>query len=176
MTQPKYAPIVSSTAVRDTRRLAAPPPWLAHRPADFADDPHPSRRPNTGIPGPDQGYALLLAERFASRLRLGEGEHAEDVLMGAVMIGLRRAALFGRAPVSADIELGLNLFGYLYGVSEEIVDARARYFSGAANDYWQQRDLAEWVPESTLRMTPAQVRVVLEDEPEAWRDLAGLPD
>jgi hypothetical protein len=176
MTQPKFAPILESSEVRDSLRLPVPPPWKPHRPADFRADPSPPRRPNGGIPGPDQGYALHLAGLLADRLRLGEHEHADDVLAGAVMIGLRRAALFGRAPVKADVELALDLFGYLEGAPEELVDARSRYFAGAAHDYWQQRDLAEWVPEATLRMTPAAVRALLAEEPEAWRDLAGVPD
>jgi len=175
MTQPKFAPILETSEVRDSLRLPVPPPWRTHRPADFRPEPSRRRRPNTGIPGPDQGYALHLAELFTDQLRLAPGEHAEDVLAGAVSIGLRRAALFGRAPVKADIELALHLFGYLEGASEDVIDARGRYFAGVSHDYWQQRDLAEWVPESTLRMTPAQVRTTLADEPEAWRELAGVP-
>ena len=174
MTQPKYAPILESSEVRGVLRLPAPPEWRPHRPADYQPDPSRPRRPNTGIPGPDQGYALRLAELFSDRLRLGENEHAEDVLAGAVAIALRRAALFGRAPVKDDIELALDVFCYLEGGAEEVVDARSRYFAGASHDYWQRRDLAEWVPESTLRMTPAEVRRILADEPEAWRQLAGI--
>ena len=48
---------------------------------------------------------------------LEPGERADDVLAGAVAIGLRRAAIFGRVPIGADIELALRLFKYL--VDEE---------------------------------------------------------
>ncbi len=176
MTQPKFAPILERAEVREVLALPTPAPWEPHRPADFRPDPTSVRPPNTGIPGPDQGYALRLAEELKPELRLAENEHAEDVLSGAVMIGLRRAALFGRAPVRADLEVALNLFGFLEGAPEEVVEARQRYFAGVSHNYWQQRDLAEWVPDSTLRLRPSDVREILADEPEGWRDLAGVPE
>jgi hypothetical protein len=175
MTQPKFAPIIESSEVRDAMKLPAPLPWTAHRPADFTSDPSRPRQPNTGIRGPDQGYALHLAERLAPRLQLSGHEHAEDVLTGAVAIGLKRASLYGRAPVSGDIELALLIFGFLGGASEELVVARGRALGGAHHDYWQQRDLADFVPEATLRMTPAAVRDRMAADPAAWRALTGLP-
>lgn len=176
MTQPKFAPILENVEVREVLALPTPPAWEPHRPADFRADPTSARPPNTGIPGPDQGYALRLADRLKPKLRLADDEHADDVLTGAVAIGLRRAALFGRAPVTADLELALHLFGFLEGAPEDVVESRQRYFSGASHNYWQQRDLAEWVPESTLRLRPSDLRAILADEPESWRDLAGVPE
>ena len=111
--------------------------------------------------GPDQGYALELATRFKDRLALEPGEHAEDVLSGAVAIALRRAAIFGRAPISADIELALRLFGCLVGdrgaaVPGELVAWRREHLAGAAHDYWARRALADAVPEATLRLSPCE--------------------
>ena len=57
-----------------------------------------------GSQGPDQGFALRLARAFRSRLRLGPGEHVADVVVGCVGVALKRAALFGRAPVADDLE------------------------------------------------------------------------
>lgn len=175
MTQPKFAPIVESAEVRDSMRLPVAEPWVAHRPADYRSNPREPRQPNTGIRGPDQGYALHLAERYAGRLVLDESEHAEDVLAGAVAIALKRASLLGRAPVSTDLELALRLFGYLADAAPEIVEARKRAFAGAAHDYWQQRDLADFVPEATLRLTPAIVGERVTQHPSSWRSLSGLP-
>jgi hypothetical protein len=175
MTQPKFAPVAESGEVREAYKLPVAGEWISHRPADYKPSPHPAHRPNTGIPGPDQGYGLYLAERLRDRLEPTGPEHAEDVLSGATMIGLRRAALYGRAPVSHDIELALHLFGYLDPAPpEELVAARQRLFSGIAHDYWQQRDLADLVPEATLRLTPAQVRDALRAVPSSWRTLTGL--
>ncbi|HKH87785.1 MAG TPA: hypothetical protein VKA05_03140 [Acidimicrobiales bacterium] len=174
MTQPKFAPTLESGEVRDILKLPVPEPWTTHRPADYRPAPHRSERPNGGIPGPDQGYALYLAERLHDRLRLTGNERADDVLVGAVMIGLRRASLFGRAPVTADVELALELFGYLDEALPDQIEAREQHFSGAAHDYWQQRDIADGVPESTLRLTLPEVRRRLAADPQAWRALAGV--
>jgi hypothetical protein len=126
-----------------------------------------------GIPGPDQGYALELARRFEDRLVLEPGEHASDVLAGAVAIALRRAALFGRAPVGADVELPLRLFKYIVDEgrtwpSSELVAWRQKHFGGAAHDYWRRRVLADSIPEATLRLKPATIAARLESEPGSW--------
>ncbi|MGH9170429.1 MAG: hypothetical protein ACRD0Z_06110 [Acidimicrobiales bacterium] len=175
MTQPKFAPIIEDSEVRQSMKVPTPLPWVAHRPADYLPEPTAPRKPNTGIPGPDQGYALALAERFAPKLQLSGYEHAADVLAGAVAIALRRASLYGRAPVSGDIELALCLFGFLGEAPAELVEARGRAFGGSHHDYWQQRDLADFVPESTLRLTPAAVRDLLGVDPSSWRTLSGVP-
>lgn len=174
MTQPKYAPILEHSEVRDVRKLPPPLPWRTHRPGEPAARPLGVRAAGRGVAGPDQGYALLLAERYGERLRLAEGEHADDVLHGAVVIGLCRAALFGRAPVSHDIELALHLFGYLEGASDEIIEARSPWFRGLAHDYWRQRELADLVPETTLRLTPRAVADQIAENPGSFQELAGL--
>jgi hypothetical protein len=115
MTQPKFAPILEENEVREGYQLGTPAPWEPHRPGESRPRPRRENLPGLGVPGPDQGYALELATRFKDRLALEPGEHAEDVLSGAVAIALRRAAIFGRAPISADIELALRLFGCLVG-------------------------------------------------------------
>jgi hypothetical protein len=175
MTQPKFAPVVESAEVREAMKLPTPEQWVAHRPADYFADPNATRKPNTGIRGPDQGYALHLAERFEPRLVLVGNEHAEDVLSGAVAIALKRASIFGRAPVSADLELALSLFGFLGEATPDQIAARGRAFAGCHHDYWQQRDRADFVPESTLRLTPAAVSAQLASDPDSWRRLSGLP-
>jgi hypothetical protein len=175
MTQPKFAPVTDRAEVREAYKLPGAGEWHSHRPADYKPSPRARHRPNTGIPGPDQGYALLLAERLGTSLRLTDVEHADDVLAGAVAIALKRASTFGRAPVLGDIELALHLFGFLEGAPEDLVEARERLFAGIAHDYWQQRDLADLIPESTLRLVPAAVREAMTSDPNAWLTLTGLP-
>jgi hypothetical protein len=123
-----------------------------------------------GSPGPDQGYALHLARRFFDRLVLTKGEAPEDVLVGAVVIALRRASLFGRAPITGDIELALQCFSYLSVAPKELLAVRSQRFGGVAHDYWAQRVLAEQIPESTLRRSPSSVASNLDD----WRELIGI--
>ena len=125
--------------------------------------------PTLGRPGPDQGYALALAGRFRDRLKLGEGEHRADVVAGCVAVAMRRAGMFGRAPVVFDLELGFGLFGYLDDAPADLVAWRRPAFAGASHDYWDQRAIVDGIPEATLRMSPADVRGRLGE----WRSLVG---
>ena len=56
---------------------------------------------------------LKLAKRFVNRLILTPGEDVHDVLAGCSAVALKRASLFGRAPVVHDLILVLQLFGFL---------------------------------------------------------------
>ncbi len=156
MAAPDNVPV--PLAERPRGSLALPPPrrWQADRPADL--DRGQPRGPRLGSPGPDQGYALKLAIRFADRVQTEAGEHADDALAGCTAVALRRASLFGRAPVIHDLELALQLWGFLGGAPADLVEFRRPRFAGAAHHYWDQRDVTDLVPEATLRMTPAQVK------------------
>jgi hypothetical protein len=169
MTQPKFAPIQSEDQVREAYRLQTPLPWVADRPADFRAGAMPHGK-GFGTPGPDQGYVLRLLERFEDRLKLGEGELLEDVAAAGAAIALRRAALFGRAPVSHDLELAFILTGCLGEPPADLVEWRRQSFRGMAGHYWELRELAEGVPEPTLRLTPVTVGVQIAD----WRTLLGI--
>ena len=165
MAAPEYVPVPLSEQPRESLRLPPPRPWMADRPADLQRGQPVG--PKLGRPGPDQGYLLKLAERFTDRVELGEGEHAEDAIAGCVAVALRRAALFGRAPVAHDLEMALRLWGFLGGAPEDLVEFRGRLFGGAAHHYWDQRAVTDLVPEETLRLTSAQVAERLSD----WRQL-----
>ena len=178
MTQPKFVPITEEHEVREVLRIGAPAPWSPHRPGENRPSPRLTRQAGLGVPGPDQGYALELAKRFADQLVLEPGEHSEDVLAGTVGIALRRASIYGRAPVAADIELALRLFGYLgradgTAAPSDLVEFRRGCFAGAAHDYWRRRALANEVPAETLRLTPAILAERFEADPGFWRELLG---
>ena len=163
MTQPRFAPITLEDEVRPILKLKAPEPWRAHRPSEFTKDDDMSAR-GRGVPGPDQGYALSLAERFSSRLHLAADEHKEDVVTASVAVALHRAMLYGRAPVSADLELAFAIFGFLDDAPADLVAFRA-VLAGASHDSWKEREIAQLVTEETLRQRPADVRSRLSD----WR-------
>lgn len=150
MTQPKFTPILIEDEVRKAAKLEVPRPWSPHRPSEFP----PGRRPvggASGSPGPDQGYALGLAVRLKSRVVLGSGERIEDALAAAVAIGLRRAAIFGRGPVSGDIEFALGALGFLGPVDPATATRRQKLISGLSHDYFRQRRLADACDDSALR-------------------------
>lgn len=170
MTQPSYVPIVEADQVRPAYRLRTPLPWRAERVADLRTPGQPRGR-ELGVPGPDQGYALLLAERlFESRLRLTSGITAEDALIGASAVAAARAARFGRAPVARDVEMALILFGFLDDAPEDLVQWRSMLFPAVSHHYERQRQIVDAVPEATLRLTPEQVHAQLSE----WRRLFDL--
>src|SRR5579875_305549 len=149
MTQPKYAPIPIEDEVRPLLKTGVPRPWSPHRPGERRPGPSaPMRR--QGAPGPDQGYALALAQRLADRLVLAPGEHRDDVLAAAVAIALKRAAVFGRAPVIGDLELALGALGSLEPASEAHAARRRRLVQGAAHDDARQRAIADRCPPDAL--------------------------
>lgn len=166
MTQPEYVPITPEDRIRPVLRLPAPRRWKPDRPAEIRGGNRPSG-PWMGTPGPDQGYALTLAQRFADRLVLTEGERFEDAVAGCLGVALRRASMFDRAPVIHDWEVAFAAWGFLGGAPDDLVTYRRVLFQGAAHDYWTQRAISDRVPDATLRLAPAQITSRLND----WRSL-----
>ena len=130
--------------------------------------------PLLGSPGPDQGYALTLAHRLTPKLRLQPRERLDDAIRGCVLIALRRASLFSRAPVVHDVTLAFTIWGFLDDdPPADLRERRAELFEGVGNvlhHYAEGRVIADLVPESTLRMTPQQAAAAY---PARWRDLTG---
>ena len=146
-----------------------PPPkrWVLNRPGEIAGL-RPPTGDSFGRPGPDQGYALTLAQRFKDRLVLTADEHAEDAIGGCVGVALKRASIFGRAPVIYDLEIAFTLFGFLAEASRELVEWRRELFEGSSHHYWDQRDIADLVPDDTLRLPPSEVK---ERSSADWRSV-----
>lgn len=173
MAAPEYVPV---DRTRPIRAYASPPrregSWLPDRPGDLVFGQPRGER--LGHQGPDQGYVLLLARRFEGKLTLTPGEHERDALAGAVGVALKRASLFGRAPIVHDLTVALTVWGFLGEAPAELVELRMRLFEEIAHPhhYPEQRRVADLVPESTLRMTPAQVT---EAHRADWRGLLASP-
>jgi hypothetical protein len=163
MTQPKFAPIGIDDEVRPSYKLDVPRPWTPHRPGEF--DARAPREVSSA--GPDQGYLSLLAERFVDNIMLGEDEFIDDVLAGAIAIGMARAGIFGRAPVGKDLEFALGAFGYLQPPSPQLVSARQAFVGGVAHDLWHRRELVALFSKEQLRLTPEAATTQ-----ELWRSLA----
>jgi hypothetical protein len=165
MAQPDFVPQTLNDRPRRGETVPPPSRWTATRPGDL-----PGRQPTgpmLGSPGPDQGYALGLARRFAGKLVLAVGENEEDVVAGCLAVALRRASLFGRAPVIHDLEFAFGLWGYLEEAPDELVAYRRPLFAGASHHYWDQRHLVDTVPTATYWLSPAEVgRRVATDWPQ----------
>jgi hypothetical protein len=166
---PDYVPV---KPIDDARVYTSPPrrpgSWTTDRPAELHLGQE--RGDRLGSPGPDQGYALTLAERFRDRLVLRPGEHADDAIAGCLTVALKRASLFGRAPVVHDLTIAFTLFGFLGEADDELVALRRPLFEEVANPhhYAEQRRIADLVPGSTLRLPPGEITA------DRWRELLDL--
>jgi hypothetical protein len=169
---PEYVPLPT---VEHVRSYSSPPrrddSWRAERPGDT-----PGGFPRgdlLGSPGPDQGYVYVLARRFEGRLQLASGEHEADVVAGGAAVALKRASIFGRAPMVHDLTVAFTVWGYLREAPDDLVELRRPMFAEVANahDYGDRRRIADAVPEWTLRKTPEQVA---EAHYKDWRSLLDL--
>jgi hypothetical protein len=167
MAAPDYVP----TPTDDKARVYTSPPWrpeswMADRPAEI--DGRQPEGPRLGVPGPDQGYALKLANQFRGRLVLATGEDEDDAIAGCLAVALRRAALFGRAPMVHDLTSAFALWGFLAEASPELVAARREVFAGVGHlhHYMERRAVVDAVPEELLRLPHAQAVELAGREPE----------
>lgn len=171
------APNFSPTPVLETsRRYESPPfvpdPWVPDRPGDIVGF-QPSGD-HLGYQGPDQGFAFKLAKGFTERLQLEPGEKAHDAIVGCLGVALRRASIFGRAPVIHDLTIAFTIWGFLgRRHAAELIEMRRPLFTGLGHGdhYSEIRAIADRVPESTLRMSPQEVGAAY---PALWRELIGL--
>lgn len=173
MAAPKFAPVAP---IDETRGYESPPyvpeRWLADRPAEVRGRQPTGAR--LGFQGPDQGYALALAELLRPEVRVLERESVDDALAGCTAIGLRRASLYGRAPVLPDLRIAVTIWGFFDPAPpDELVEIRRTAFDGVSDSlhhYEERRALVDSVPEATLRQTLEAVRSAY---PARWRELLG---
>ena len=168
MAAPNYVPVTLADQPRQDEPAKPPDSWRADRPGDLG--PGQPVGPKLGRQGPDQGYALSLARRFHDRIYVFEGESKDDAVAGCVAVALKRASLFGRAPVIHDLDFAFRLFGFIGTAPADLVEFRRPRFEEARHHYWDQRAIVDLVPEETLRLNPAQVSERLGD----WKSLLAI--
>lgn len=150
------SPITESHTYRSPD--VVPNAWLVGRPGDLA-----SQQPSggqMGYQGPDQGYALRLCRLFRERICVTEKEDLADVERGCVQIALKRASLFGRAPVVHDLEVAYRIWGFLDDdAAHELIQDRGKRFEGVseAHHYVETRMLVETVREEILMLSPGEI-------------------
>jgi hypothetical protein len=173
MAAPRFAPVPPTEPTRGYESPDhVPESWSATRPGDL--DGLQPRGARLGAQGPDQGYALRLARQLAPKVRLQPSERLDDAVQGALGIALRRASLFGRAPVVYDLTIAFTIWGFFDETPPvDLVERRRWLFEGVGNvdhHYAEGRAIADLVPEATLRSTPDEVA---RRYPDAWRELTG---
>lgn len=152
MAAPDYVP---RPATERPRVYTSPPwrpdEWTADRPADLTGA-QPTG-PGLAWQGPDQGYVLTLVHLFDDRLRLTDGERRGDVDAGCVAVALKRASMFGRAPMVHDLTAGYTVWGFLSDAPPDLVALRRPLFEGVAHEHHHaaRMRLAELVPDDVLR-------------------------
>jgi hypothetical protein len=166
MAAPDYVPKPTD----DKPRVYVSPPrrphsWRADRPAEI-DGLQPSGR-QLGTPGPDQGYALKLARQFDGKLVLTPGESPDDAVAGCMAIALRRASLFGRAPMIHYLTLAFTLWGFLGEAPTELTSVRKERFAAVASThhYEKLRSLVDGVPDDVLRLPHGEVADTVKADP-----------
>ena len=135
--------------------------WVADRPGDI-----PAGWPSgklLGSPGPNVGYALTLAHRARDRFVLAPHEHVDDAIAVVAEVAMRRAALFGRAPVMPDVEVGMQILGYRGDASPDFVAWRTRAVKGTHHDYSERRALVDAIPVDVLRLVPSALPAHLHE-------------
>ena len=172
MAAPEYVPVPPTQKVRLPWESPdhVPPPWTLDRPAEVATGRQPVG-PRLGYPGPDIGYALTLLPVIRDELHLAPLEHADDAEVGCVNIAMRRAAIYGRAPVIHDLRIAFTIWGFLdQQPPDELVAYRRPRFAGAAHDYDTQRAIVDQIPDETLRLPVADLKATYR---ERWKELLG---
>lgn len=175
MAAPEFVP----TKPNEVPRAYHSPPrrdddWTADRPGEVVTD---GGQPDVdagrmGAPGPDQGYVYKLVPLLRPDLQLTEGEDVRDAEAGGVAIALKRASLFGRAPVVHDLRVAYTVWGLLDAACpQELIEERRRRFEGihlTMHHYPELRAVADAVPEATLRLSPVEAT---ERHAAGWQDL-----
>ena len=148
-------------------KMPAARQWLADRPGDL-----PAGQPTgklLGTPGPNVGYALTLANRVRDQFAIAPHEHLDDAVAVVAELAMRRAALFGRAPVMRDIEFGAYIMVYTGDDAPDFTDWRVRTVQGASHNYYERRALVDAIPEDVLRLVPTALPDHLAEARDALR-------
>lgn len=173
MAAPKFTPVSPTDHPRHYESPDhVPEAWMPERPGDI--DGFQPIGPQLGYPGPDQGFALRVANRLRPTLKL-QGENVDDVIRGCLGVATRRASMFSRAPMIHDVTIAFTIWGFLDPEPpSDLVALRRRMFEGlrlVVHHYTEARAVADLPPDSTLRMTPAEVAAAY---PAHWRELLGV--
>jgi hypothetical protein len=138
---PSHAAARAARAARVTDFAGTPP--ARRTPLRPAAGRRPPRAPGFGLPCPDAGYALLLADLTVERVTLEPVERREDAVSAIATIAIRRAAVLGRAPFMGDVAVARSLLAYDGDGPSEFTGWRARHLAGVAHDPGLQQRLAD---------------------------------
>lgn len=173
MAAPDFVPIDPTERVRaytsPPRRAGA---WEANRPGDL--ERGQPRGDQLGNIGPDQGYAYRLVRYLEDELRLGD-VHRDDAVAGCVGVAMKRASLFGRAPVIHDLTAAFIVYGFFDdSPPAELVGFREELFAevSSPHHYTELRHLVDLVPDEVLLRSHDEIAATYARD---WRENLLLP-
>ena len=137
--------------------------WKADRPGELGIG-QPEGKLH-GAPGPNVGYAVSLVHRQRDSWVLGPHEYLGDASAVVAGVAMKRAAQYGRAPVKADVDIAVMLFGYNSQCDDAWVTRRSAIVHEADHHYGPRRSAIDLVSEELLRSTPTEVAARVG----AWR-------
>lgn len=159
MAAPEFVPL---KPLAEVRVYESPPrrndQWHADRPGDL--DGRQPQGDRYGVPGPDQGYALKLADEVFRPLLKTGAVHADDAIAGCLGIALKRASLFGRAPTAHDLRVAFTMWGFLDDAPPaDLVARRQQLFAEVAHPhhYVEARRIADAVSDAVLRRPHTEI-------------------
>ena len=170
MAAPRYVPTPSlKKKYYESPRRKQSDRWMSSRPAE--QNKASPRNTGFGNQGPDQGYALKIVQHFRSKVYLADSEEWDDAAEVAVIIGLKRASLFGRAPSRYDLEAAFCIWGFFDPTPDsDLLALRLEKLKhlGAAHNYLLRRAIADSVPSDALRR---EVEKIQEAYGEGWESM-----
>ena len=173
MAAPKYVPTppIQSKHYQSSLRKESDR-WISGRPAEQKSAS--GRNQGFGNQGPDQGYALKLVQYFRDRVYLSSNEEWHDAAEAAVVVGLKRASLLGRAPSRYDLEAAFCLWGYFDPEPDsDLVDFRIAILRNlsATHNYLLRRTIADSIPSEKLKQGLGEIQESYQDD---WRTLIDI--
>ncbi len=158
MVAPSYVPVDPREHPRDYEAPARRGnPWRATRPGELIGKAMPQGG-LYGNHGPDIGYAYKLVHEVSDKIIVGSGESRHDAEAGGIAVAMRRAAMHGRAPIVADLDVAFTIWGFYDAQpASGLRVLRGELFEGAAmpkHGYEQRREIANTVADHALEMTP----------------------
>jgi hypothetical protein len=175
MAAPEFVP---TKPLDEVRTYESPPrrgdQWWAVRPGDIVGGQPDGD--GMGVPGPDQGYALKLADEVFGPKLIHGAVSVDDAIAGCLGIALKRAALFGRAPVSHDLRAAFTIWGFLdVSPDPELVALREAWFAEVANPhhYGEARHIVDAVADEVLARPHAEIES--DYLSSGWRSLITVP-
>ena len=140
---------------------------VAGRSAGRAGRPPAARAP-ARLPRSRPGLRHQAGHGFDDRLVLTAGEHEADVKAGCTAVALKRASLFGRAPMVHDLTVAFTIWGFLAEADAELVRLRKPLFEevSSVHHYMERRKIADLVPQAVLKLSHQEIAKVAAQD---WR-------